>query len=120
MEYTYSFEKLDIWKISIELSMRIYKSTTNFPREEKFGIVSQLRRAVTSISANIAEGSCRFGEKDKARFFQIAYGSAIEVLNFLIISEKLNYINNEEVSSYRLTINELTNKINSYNNKIAK
>jgi four helix bundle protein len=59
--YTYNFEKLDIWKISMELAVRVYKITEEFPSSEKYGIINQLRRASSSISANIAEGMSRGG-----------------------------------------------------------
>ncbi|MBK8721441.1 MAG: four helix bundle protein [Saprospiraceae bacterium] len=113
-EYKYNFEKLEIWNLAIDLSVDIYKITTKFPEEEKYGIISQLRRASSSISANIAEGSTRLSDKDKGRFIQIAFGSTIEVLNFLILSARLDYISNEELEYYRINISKLSNKINSY------
>lgn len=118
-EYTYNFEKLDIWKISVELAVGIYQLTENFPNSEKFGIVNQLRRASSSISANIAEGMSR-GGKDKARFIQIAFGSSIEVLNFLILSEKVGFINQETLKEFRMRILELTNKLNAFHKQIDK
>lgn len=83
------------------------------PSDEKYGIVSQIKRATTSISANIAEGMSRDG-KDRLRFIQIAFGSSIEVLNFLIIIQKLNFISEEHYLILRNQIQELTNKINSF------
>lgn len=118
-EYTYNFEKLEIWKISMDLSVNIYKLTDKFPSSEKFGIINQLRRASSSISANIAEGMSR-GGKDKARFIQIAFGSTIEVLNFLILSEKVGYINTETLENFRSQILELTNKLNAFHKQIDK
>jgi four helix bundle protein len=117
--YQFPFEKLEIWNLSIELSLKIYLATKKFPDDEKFAITSQLRRAANSVSANIAEGASRFGNKDKVRFFQISYSSLMEVLNFLVISEKLNYISNEELSEFRLSIGELSNKINAYHKKLT-
>ena len=119
-DYTYNFEKLEIWNLAIKLSVNIYRLTNNFPKEEKFGITNQLRRASYSISANIAEGTSRFGEKDKARFIQIAFGSAVEVLNFLILSTELGFMNNENLEKLRKDISELTNKLNSFHKSILK
>lgn len=87
--------------------------TKSFPTEEKFGLISQLRRASTSISANIAEGMSR-DAKEKLRFLQIAYGSLMEVLNFLIISYNLQFITEDKYLQIRMQIQELTNKINAF------
>ena len=115
--YEYGFENLDVWKISIQLVTDIYSLTKNFPENEKFGLVSQLRRAAVSISSNIAEGNGREG-KDKARFFRIAFSSLMEVLNQLIISEKLTFISRDQLVTFRLTINELANKLNALHRSI--
>ncbi len=117
--YTYNFEKLDIWKISMDLAVSVYKITDDFPRSEKFGLINQLRRASSSVSANIAEGMSR-GGKDRARFIQIAFGSSIEVLNFLILSEKVGFINSEILETFRLQILALTNKLNAFHKQIDK
>jgi four helix bundle protein len=93
--YQFPFEKLEIWHLSIDFSIRIYTLTKKFPDDEKFGVISQLRRALTSVAANIAEGSARLSSKDKARFYQISFSSLMEILSFLIISEKLNYLTEE-------------------------
>jgi four helix bundle protein len=117
--YVYNFEKLEIWQLSIALSVKVYKLTGHFPSDEKFGLTSQIRRATNSISANIAEGLSRT-KKDRARFIQISFGSAIEVLSHLILSEKLGYLDRESLIDLRTEINELTNKINSFHKQIDK
>ncbi len=117
--YQFHFEKLEIWKLSIDLTVKIYKITKSFPSEEKFGITSQIRRAVTSVAANIAEGSGRKSVKDKARFFQISYSSLMEVLSFLIISSKLSFVTDEVLIETRKNIEELANKINAYHKKLT-
>jgi len=116
MSYTYSFEKLEVWKESKELCVLIYKLTESFPENEKFGLVSQLRRASISVSSNIAEGSGRNSNKDKAHFTNIAFSSAIEVLNQIIISQELNFIKNEDYILIRSKIESITNKLNSLRN----
>lgn len=68
----YGFEKLEIWKLGVNLVVRVNQSILSFPENEQFGLTSQIRRAATSIPANIAEGNSRFGSKDKSRFIQIA------------------------------------------------
>lgn len=112
-EHIYNFEKLEIWKLSIDLTIDVYKLCESMPSDEKFGMVSQIKRATTSISANIAEGMSREG-KDRLRFIQVAFGSSIEVLNFLIIIQKLNFISEDHYLILRNKIQELTNKINSF------
>ena len=71
--FEYSFEKLEVWKESIKLVKLIYSITNQFPLEEKFGLVSQFRRASISISSNLAEGTSRITNKDKAHFTIISY-----------------------------------------------
>jgi four helix bundle protein len=111
--YTYSFEKLEAWVESKDFCVLIYKTTSYFPDEEKYGLTSQLRRATVSISSNIAEGSARNSYKDKAHFTTIAFSSAIEVLNQLIIALELNYISEETYQNLRGRIESITNKLNA-------
>jgi len=109
--YTYSFEKLDVWKDSRELVKMIYLLTKNYPSSELYGLSSQIRRASVSISANITEGSGRIHIKEQAHFYQIAYSSAIELLNELILSNDLNYIKHEELNQARVLIEKITRQI---------
>ena len=104
----YSFEKLTVWQKSKNLSVFIYKITRTFPKEELFGLVSQMRRCSVSISSNIAEGSGRHTQKDKARFTEIAYGSALELLNQTIICKELEFIPDEEYLIIRTELTEIT------------
>ena len=114
--YQFSFEKLDVWIESKELTKSIYTIVSKFPESEKFGLISQLRRASISISSNIAEGSARKTYKDKAHFTTIAFGSAVEVLNQLIISYELGFITEVDYSDLRSKIESITNKLNSLRN----
>ncbi len=79
------FENLDAWKEATDLAVRIYEITKNFPKEEIFGITSQLRRAAISISSNLAEGAGRKSKKDFKQFVHIASGSLNEVDSLLYI-----------------------------------
>jgi four helix bundle protein len=114
--YTFSFEKLEVWIEAKEFSKMIYQITSNFPEAEKYGLISQLRRASISIASNIAEGSARKTFKDKAHFTTIAFGSAVEVLNQLIISYELNFINETDYLNLRKNLESITNKLNSLRN----
>lgn len=87
-----NFHELDAWKKGHELALEIYKITKNFPKEELYGIVSQLRRAAISITANIAERFARYHFKDKIRFYYQARGSVAEVQNFLLLAKDLEFI----------------------------
>jgi len=105
---TYSFEKLLVWQKSRRLAVAIYKTTKEFPKEELFGIISQMRRCSISIASNIAEGSGRQTLKEKARFTEIAYASALELLNQLMISLDLEYLKEENYIELRKEIEEIT------------
>jgi four helix bundle protein len=108
----YSFEKLNVWQKARELNKSIYLISNDFPKEEKFGLTSQIRRASISISSNIAEGSSRKSSKEQARYTEIAYGSLLEVLNQLILANDLKYIDSETTLKIRELIEEIGNKLN--------
>ena len=84
-----------------------------FPENEKFGLVSQLRRASVSIASNLAEGTSRQTNKDKAHFTTMAFGSAVEVINQLILSFELNFISEFDYNKLREELESVTNKLNS-------
>ncbi len=113
MSYLFSFEKLNVWVDSKELVKLIYTITKNFPDEEKFGLTSQLRRASISIASNLAEGTSRKTNKDKAHFTTIAFSSLMEVLNQIILSKELNFIQETEYQTVRTEIEKISNKLNA-------
>lgn len=108
----YSFEKLEVWNLSRKLTKNIYTISAEFPSEEKFGLVSQIRRAVISVTSNIAEGSSRKSGMEQARFSEIAFGSLMEVLNQLIAANDLGFISEEVINRQRPLIEEIGNKLN--------
>ncbi len=112
----YSFEKLQVWQQSRILTKEIYLITKSFPDEEKFGLISQLRRASVSVCSNLAEGSSRNSFKDKARFTEIAYGSLMEILNQLILSLDLDFLSQKEYELIRTKIEEIGNMLNGLRN----
>lgn len=103
----FSFEKLIAWQKGRELALIIYKTTKQFPKDETFGLTSQMRRCSISIASNLAEGSGRNSYKDKARFSEIAYGSSLELLNQVILCYDFEYINENEYLLVREKITEV-------------
>ncbi|MFH0341369.1 MAG: four helix bundle protein [Chromatiales bacterium] len=87
-----SYRELIVWQKSIDLAVRIYATTRSFPTEERFGITSQMRRAATSIPANIAEGQARKTTGEFLQSLGIARGSLAEVETFLTLSERLEFL----------------------------
>jgi len=83
---------MSVWQEAQEFAVAVYKVTKHFPEDERFGIISQLRRASSSVSANIAEGFGRSSKKDTAHFYHIARGSLLESKNFIYLSARLSYI----------------------------
>jgi four helix bundle protein len=114
--FMYAFERLETWNLSIDLTVRIYEHTDQFPPKEQYGLSQQVRRAAVSISSNLAEGSGRISKKDQAHFFNIAYSSLMEVLNQLIIANKIGYLEAERLASMRARIEMLSKKIAALRN----
>ena len=94
-----NFKDLQVWKKSHANALVVYELTKSFPKEEQFGLVSQLRRAAVSIPTNIAEGCGKFTQKDLASFLQIALGSSQEVEYLLLFCHELKFISDKHYSS---------------------
>lgn len=111
--HKYSFEKLDVWRNAMNFAKQVYLLTNQFPKAELYCLTSQIRRAVISVSSNIAEGSTRNSFKDQAKFTEIAYGSLLESLNQLILANELSYINNENLDLLRCKVEEIGRQLNA-------
>lgn len=114
------FCDLNAWKESYDLNLKIYKITDNFPVEERFGIISQIRRASSSIMANISEGFYRFYFKDKIRFYYQARGSAGEVQNFILLAKGLKMIDASKSDELLMRCNDIIKLINGLIRSIKK
>ena len=101
------FKELKVWQKSRELVKVIYVALQDFPKDERFGIISQIQRASISISSNIAEGAGRNTEKDFCRFLDIANGSCFELESLLILASDLNYLNEKDFNSFMIHIEEI-------------
>jgi len=98
------FRTYTVWQQSHKLVLAMYKLTKDFPSDEKFGIISQLRRASTSIPTNFAEGCGKNSEKEFARYLSIAYGSTSEVDYLMLLSKDLDYISPNDYESTKTEI----------------
>tara|TARA_R110002012_G_scaffold99570_1_gene237624 strand:+ start:1530 stop:1880 length:351 start_codon:yes stop_codon:yes gene_type:complete len=111
-------KELDVWRKSIDLVELIYSLTSSFPKSERFGLTSQMRRAAISISSNIAEGSARKGDKELLQFLNIALGSLAELETQYIISIRLAFlVKNNEVEEL---FNDQKRLLLGYRNYINK
>jgi len=90
-----SFRKLRVWQNAHELALSVYRATRAFPKEEIYGITSQMRRAASSITANIAEGCGRNGDREFLRYLRIALGSASELEDHITLAADLEYLTND-------------------------
>lgn len=104
---------MEVWNNARVLVKEIYTTTSSFPDNEKFGITNQIRRASTSITANIAEGMSRQTDKEKSRFINISFSSCIEVINFLIISNDLGFLDNTDYEQLRTKTESISNQLNA-------
>ena len=91
----FNFEKLEVWKKSIDFAGLVYRVTRTFPTHERFGLTNQMRRAAVSTSSNIAEGCSRISKADFARFVEMATGSVFEVVSQAFIGRRQGFLNEE-------------------------
>lgn len=115
-----NFYDLEAWKNAHELALDVYRLTKKFPSDELYGLVSQLRRASSSIGANIAEGFERYHFNDKIRFYYQARGSTAEVQNFLLLAKDLSYIELEMCGNLGQKANQVRQLINGMIRSIEK
>jgi four helix bundle protein len=102
-----SFEELEVWKKAIDLTEAVYQASRRWPADERFGLVQQIRRSASSVAANIAEGAERPGTKEFLRFLGIARGSLAETKTFLILAERLSYLEKGEAEELKNVSNEV-------------
>ncbi|MCW3805177.1 four helix bundle protein [Plebeiibacterium marinum] len=113
----HNFKELKVWQKSRMLVKTIYQITNIFPKEESFGLISQMRRAVVSIPSNIAEGAGRGTDKDFGRFLDIAYGSSFELETQLLLCVDLEYISENVLNETEPQIKEIQRMLYSLKSK---
>jgi four helix bundle protein len=113
-----SFPTLRVWEKSHRLTLDIYSSSKTFPREEIYGLTSQMRRSSASIGMNIAEGCCRKGNVEMGRFLQIAMGSASELEYQLLLAHDLDYLQNPEYERLSAQAVEVKRMLSSLMQKV--
>ncbi len=112
------FRELKIWEKGHRLSLAVYKATMRFPREELYGLTSQIRRSCSSIPANIAEGCGRNGDTELARFLGIAMGSASELEYHLLLAHDLNLLETAEYRELAREVTEVKRMLTSFIQKL--
>lgn len=114
----YNFKRLKIWEKAHKLTLTIYKITDKFPQNEQYGIVSQLRRSISSVPANIVEGYSRKGTKEFIHFLYQARSSLDESSYFMILASDLKYISQKEYREFKSKSLILTKMLNSFISKL--
>ena len=107
------FTEMPVWQSAFNLTLEIYKVTKEFPSDERFGLISDMRRAANSIAHNIAEGFGRFEAKDKTRFYKITRGSAFELMSQLMVSHGLKYLNEDNQNTLVQDCKNIINNLNA-------
>ena len=112
------FRKLKIWQRSHNLTLDVYKTTANFPKEERYGLTSQLRRACASVPTNIAEGSAMSSDREFARYVEIAAGSASETEYLLFLARDLRIIAEESHQTLASEVTQLRKMLNTFKRRL--
>jgi four helix bundle protein len=115
----FAFQRLKIYQLSKELVLYNYKLVRKFPSEEKYALVQQMNRAAVSIPSNIAEGTSRRTNKDKAHFINISYGSLMELICQMEIALELNYITDNEFDKFSKLARNLSVKMSNFQKSIT-
>ncbi|WP_439133034.1 four helix bundle protein [Polaribacter sp.] len=110
---TYSFEKLDVYQAARKFKIEIKKMSSQFPKHERFDLISQINRASASISANLAEGSGRSSNFDQAHFTNISYASGLEIIDHLNTALDLSYIKDDKYKALRIQLDGILSKLNA-------
>jgi four helix bundle protein len=112
------YKKYLVWEKSHQLTLDVYRNTNSFPKDEMFGLISQIKRSSSSIPTNIAEGCGRNSDKDFCRFLYIAFGSANELEYQIILSIDLNFINNGNGQKLLFQVEEVKKMLNGLITKL--
>lgn len=107
-------KRLDVWQLAVKLVSIFYRITSKYPKDELFGLINQTRRALTSISANIAEGSSGKSLVERKRFYEISRSSLVEVDNHVEVAIELGYLSNESINELDEKLNELFAKLSKF------
>lgn len=118
MEQQFSFEKLKAWQYSRRLVKLVYELVKKLPKEETYALSDQIRRAIVSVPSNIAEGSGRMSKAEQRHFYEISYGSLMEVYNQLLLALDLEYINQDDINRIREPIWMTAKVISALRNSI--
>ena len=116
--YNHNFRKLDIWRDGVELADLVYAITDLFPKEERYGISSQMQRAAVSVPSNIAEGSAKESTKEVAHFLGIALGSLFELETQIEIVHKRGYIEDEQYYLLLTKVQSLQKRVYTFKQKL--
>lgn len=112
-----NYKSLIVWQRAMEVALLAYELTEQFPKQELFGLTSQIRRAAVSIPSNIAEGKCRSGPKEFAHFLKIAFASGAELETQIMIVKKLHFGKNLSCSKIEVALGETMRMLNTLINK---
>jgi four helix bundle protein len=116
----FNFEKLEVWRKSVDFADHIYRLTLVFPAEERFGFTNQMRRAAVSISSNIAEGTSRSSKLDFSRFVELATGSLFEVVSQAHIALRQRFLSDEGFRSMHASAEELSRMLSGLKSYLGK
>lgn len=114
-----NYKKLNVWQNSHSLTLKIYEATKSFPKEELFGLTSQMRRASVSIPSNLAEGTARRSQKEFSRFIEIAQGSAFELEYQLLLSSELGYLKSNDFTSTNAQLTHVLKELHNLQKAIG-
>lgn len=114
------FEKLDVWRIALDLIELVYSTTKEFPKDESFNLTNQAKRAIVSVALNIAEGSTSQSNAEQARFLTISIRSLVEVMACIKIAVRLNYIDNDSLQIFDSGMQQLFIKLQAFRNTLLR
>lgn len=114
----FSFEKLKVWQKARLFHREVFRLTTNFPYEQNYALIPQIRRAALSVPSNISEGAGRLGTKEFVHFISIAYGSLMETMNQLILAEDMGYVPEETMTKLRFDVAEIARMLTALKRKV--